>query len=120
MFPHRHPLPTFTLALSSLPKRDSLDGRRDSQRDIFSGYYASLVVPRDLMRTVRPQSWNDYGFNFPPVRCLLDFLHHVLTFFSLMSLYWKMNLRQKHSSMIRTNVFLFTQTRAVGLGGGGE
>ena len=49
MFPHRRPLPTFSLALSSLPKRDSLDGRRDSQRDIFSGYYASLAVPRDLM-----------------------------------------------------------------------
>jgi len=73
-----------------------------------------------LQRTLRPQSWNDYGLNFPPVRCLLDFFRHVLTSFSLMSSYWKMNLRQKHSSMIRTNVFLFTQTRAVGLGGCGE
>lgn len=66
MFPHRRPLPTFTLALSSLPKPDSLDGRRDSQRDIFSGYYTSLVVPRDLMRTVHPQSWNNCGFIIPP------------------------------------------------------
>lgn len=37
-----------------------------------------------------------------------------------MSSYWKMNSRQKHSSMIWTNVFLFSQTRAVRLGGGSE
>jgi hypothetical protein len=46
MAPYRRPLPTFTLALSSLPKQNP---RRDFQREIFSGYYTSLAVPRDFL-----------------------------------------------------------------------
>jgi len=78
MAPYRRPLPTFTLALSSLPKQDPFDDRRDFQREIFSGYYASLVVPRDFLvccsraRTRCPVSLN-CDSTFLPVRCLFNF-----------------------------------------------
>lgn len=63
MAPYRRPLPTFTLALSSLPKQDPFDDRRDFQREIFSGYYASLAVPRDFLRL---QSRNNCDSKFLP------------------------------------------------------
>lgn len=66
MAPYRSPLPTFTLALSSLPKQDPFDNRRDFQREFFSGYYASLAARRDFLCTFQPQSLNNCDSEFLP------------------------------------------------------